>query len=41
MKLYRMDYSCYARKTQMVLDLLGCRYEPSTSPTAIAPSWRR
>ncbi len=27
MKLYRMDYSCYARKTQMVLDLLGCRYQ--------------
>jgi glutathione S-transferase len=27
MKLYRLDYSCYARKAQMVLDLLGLRYE--------------
>jgi len=27
MKLFRMDYSPYARKTQMVLDLLGCEYE--------------
>ena len=28
MKLFRMDYSPYARKTQMVLDLLGLDYEP-------------
>jgi glutathione S-transferase len=27
MKLYRFEYSCYARKAQMVLDLLGLRYE--------------
>jgi glutathione S-transferase len=27
MKLYRLDYSPYARKAQMVLDLLGRRYE--------------
>ncbi|HUI27498.1 MAG TPA: glutathione S-transferase family protein [Candidatus Kryptonia bacterium] len=27
MKLYRFEYSCYARKAQMVLDLLGRRYE--------------
>ncbi len=27
MKLYRLDYSCYARKAQMALDLLGRRYE--------------
>ena len=27
MKLYRMDYSPYARKVQMVLDLLGYSYE--------------
>lgn len=27
MKLYRMEYSPYARKVQMVLDLLGLRYE--------------
>ncbi len=27
MKLYRFEYSCYARKVQMVLDLLGLRYE--------------
>jgi glutathione S-transferase len=27
MKLYRFDYSCYARKVQMVLDLLALRYE--------------
>jgi glutathione S-transferase len=27
MKLYRFEYSCYARKAQMVLDLLGLRYD--------------
>jgi glutathione S-transferase len=27
MKLYRFEYSCFARKVQMVLDLLGLRYE--------------
>jgi glutathione S-transferase len=27
MRLYRFDASCYARKAQMVLDLLGRRYE--------------
>ncbi|MBI5503674.1 MAG: glutathione S-transferase family protein [Deltaproteobacteria bacterium] len=27
MKLYSFPYSCYARKAQMVLDLLGARYE--------------
>jgi len=27
MKLYRLEYSCYARKAQMVLDLLGLEYE--------------
>src|SRR6185369_16603387 len=27
MKLYRMDYSPYARKVQMVLDLLGHSYQ--------------
>jgi glutathione S-transferase len=27
MKLYRLEYSCYARKAQMALDLLGCEYE--------------
>jgi glutathione S-transferase len=27
MKLYRFDYSCYARKVQMVLDLLALRYD--------------
>jgi len=27
MKLYRFEYSCFARKAQMVLDLLGLRYE--------------
>lgn len=27
MKLYRFDYSCYSRKVQMVLDLLGKHYE--------------
>jgi glutathione S-transferase len=27
MKLYRLDYSPYARKVQMVLDLLGIEYE--------------
>ncbi len=27
MKLYRFEYSCYARKVQMVLDLLGVRYD--------------
>jgi glutathione S-transferase len=26
-KLYRFEYSCYARKAQMVLDLLGLRYD--------------
>jgi glutathione S-transferase len=26
MKLYRFEYSCYARKVQMVLDLLGFHY---------------
>ena len=27
MRLFRFDYSCYARKVQMVLDLLGMDYE--------------
>jgi glutathione S-transferase len=27
MKLYRLDYSCYARKAEMVMDLLGLRYD--------------
>ncbi len=27
MKLYRLEYSCYARKAQMALDLLGLRYD--------------
>ncbi len=27
MKLYRFEYSCYARKAQMVLDLLGLTYD--------------
>ncbi|HVN86918.1 MAG TPA: glutathione S-transferase family protein [Candidatus Binatia bacterium] len=27
MKLYRFEYSCYARKAQMVLDLLGLNYQ--------------
>src|SRR5262245_18855127 len=27
MKLYRFPYSCYARKVQMVLDLLGAPYD--------------
>ncbi len=27
MKLYRFEYSCYSRKAQMVLDLLGRRYD--------------
>ena len=27
MKLYRFDYSCYARKVQMVLDLCGVHHE--------------
>jgi glutathione S-transferase len=27
MKLYRFEYSCFARKAQMVLDLLGLRYD--------------
>jgi len=27
MKLYRFEYSCYARKAQMALDLVGARYE--------------
>jgi len=27
MKLYRFEYSCFARKAQMVLDLLGLPYE--------------
>lgn len=27
MKLYRFEYSCYARKVQMTLDLLGLPYE--------------
>jgi glutathione S-transferase len=27
MRLYRLEYSCYARKAQMVLDLLGLDYE--------------
>ena len=27
MRLYRLDYSPFARKVQMVLDLLGARYE--------------
>jgi len=26
-KLFRFEYSCYARKVQMVLDLLGARYD--------------
>ena len=32
MKLYRFDYSCYARKVQMVLDLLGLRYDAVDVP---------
>ncbi len=32
MKLYRFDYSCYARKVQMVLDLLGERYDIEEVP---------
>jgi len=32
MKLYRFEYSCYARKAQMVLDLLGLRYEIAEVP---------
>jgi glutathione S-transferase len=32
MKLYRFEYSCYARKAQMVLDLLGVRYEAVEVP---------
>lgn len=32
MKLYRFEYSCYARKVQMVLDLLGLRYDVSEVP---------
>jgi glutathione S-transferase len=27
MKLFRLRYSPYARKVQMVLDLMGARYE--------------
>jgi len=27
MKLYRFEYSCFARKAQIVLDLLGLRYD--------------
>ena len=27
MKLYRFEYSCFARKAQMVLDLLGLKYD--------------
>lgn len=27
MKLYRFEYSCFARKAQMVLDLLGIKYD--------------
>jgi len=27
MKLYRFEHSCYARKAQMLLDLLGARYD--------------
>lgn len=27
MKLYRFEYSCYARKVQMVLDLIGAHYQ--------------
>ncbi|OZG70985.1 glutathione S-transferase [Hahella sp. CCB-MM4] len=32
MKLYRFDYSCYARKVQMVLDLLNLRYDIEEVP---------
>ncbi|WP_020408573.1 glutathione S-transferase family protein [Hahella ganghwensis] len=32
MKLYRFDYSCYARKVQMVLDLLGLKYSIEEVP---------
>jgi len=32
MKLYRFEYSCYARKAQMVLDLLGLAYETVDVP---------
>lgn len=27
MRLFRFDYSCYARKAQMALDLCGADYE--------------
>ncbi len=32
MKLYRFDYSCYARKVQMLLDLMGLHYELEEVP---------
>lgn len=32
MRLYRFSYSCYARKAQMVLDLLGLRYDAVEVP---------
>jgi glutathione S-transferase len=32
MRLYRFAYSCYARKAQMVLDLLGLRYDAVEVP---------
>ncbi|MBI4515125.1 MAG: glutathione S-transferase family protein [Deltaproteobacteria bacterium] len=32
MKLYRFEYSCYARKVQMLLDLLGLRYDIADVP---------
>src|ERR1700687_463144 len=32
MKLYRFEYSCFARKVQMVLDLLGARYDINEVP---------
>ena len=38
MKLYRLEYRCYARKAQMVLDLLGSTTTASTSTSATAPS---
>jgi glutathione S-transferase len=32
MKLYRLRYSPYARKVQMLLDLMGAKYEPIEVP---------
>lgn len=32
LKLYRFPYSCYARKVQCVLDLMGAQYETIDVP---------